>query len=171
MIDRDPSADRAYLRLLASCLMWPGQQKRLDPSEIAQATLARAAAREGQFRGATPQEWRGWLRMILLNTLREAARPGPAEVSLDAASGQLESALAAEQTSPSEAAIRSEELERLARALDQMPADEREAVELKHLHDCSMRFIGELMGRTEQAVDGLLKRGRRRLLNLLGGQP
>lgn len=170
MLDRDPTADRAYLRLVARCLWQPGLQHRHDPSDAVQRTLEKVERKKGQFRGSTPQEWRGWLRAILINELRQAVRDNvPGARSLDASSCCFEEALAAEQTSPSQTAIRHEELARLALALEQLLEDERTAVELKHLHDCSIQFISEYLGRTELAVEGLLKRGRKRLRQLLEG--
>jgi RNA polymerase sigma-70 factor (ECF subfamily) len=182
MPNLDPSSeDRAYLRLVARCLWKPGLQRRLDPSDVVQRTLAKALEKQDQFRGATAQEWRGWLRQILVRELFQELRKerdrgqgddvSIHERSIDESSRRLEGVLEAEQTSPSQAVIRHEELFRLALALEKLPEDERTAVELKHLHDCSVRFISEQLGRTEQAVDGLLKRGRRRLRELLEGNP
>lgn len=182
MPNLEPSPeDRAYLRLVARCLWKPGLQRRLDPSDVVQRTLAKALEKRDQYRGKTPEVWRGWLRQILVNELLQELRKerdrergddvSIHERSIDESSKHLEDVLAADQTSPSQAAIHHEELQRLALALEQMEEDERTAVELKHLHDCSVRFISEQLGRTEQAVEGLLKRGRRRLRELLEGRP
>ena len=171
MLDRDPAKDRSYLRLVACCLWHPGLQCRQDPSDAAQRALAIAVEREAQFRGSTLAEWRGWLRKILINVLQQAMRDNrPGVISIDESSRQFEDALAAEQTSPSQAAIRHEDLQRLADALDGLPEDQRTAVELKHLHDCSVKFISDYMERSERAVEGLLKRGRKRLRELIEGR-
>lgn len=179
MLNSDPSEDRAYLRLVARWLWKPGLQPRLDPSDVVQRTLEKALGKRDQFRGDTLEAWRAWLRQILVRELLQELRKerdrkkgdelSIHERSLDESSKRLEDVLTGDQTSPSQAAIRHEELQRLALALEQMDEDERTAVELKHLHECSVRFISEQLGRTEQAVEGLLKRGRRRLRELLEG--
>jgi RNA polymerase sigma-70 factor (ECF subfamily) len=89
------------------------------------------------------------------------------EVSLDKASQTWDEVLAANHSSPSERAVRHEQMERLAAALGKLQEDERTAVELKHLHGCSVEWISRHMGRTKQAVAGLLKRGMRKLRDLL----
>ena len=72
-----------------------------------------------------------------------------------------------DSTSPSGQAIRHEELFRLAEALAQLPEDQRMAVELHHLQDCSVAEVAGQLGRTEASVAGLLRRGLRRLRELL----
>jgi RNA polymerase sigma-70 factor (ECF subfamily) len=67
--------------------------------------------------------------------------------------------LAADQTSPSQAAERNEELLRLADALAALPEPQREVVVLKHLRGWTLRQIGEHLGRTVPAVASLLRRG------------
>jgi RNA polymerase sigma-70 factor, ECF subfamily len=89
------------------------------------------------------------------------------EVSLDESSRKLEGVLAADHSSPSERVLRHEQMERLATALGQLLEDERTAVELKFLHSCSVQFISQHMGRSGDAVGGLLKRGMRKLRLLL----
>jgi RNA polymerase sigma-70 factor (ECF subfamily) len=160
---------RDYLRLLAWILWHPGLQRRLDLSDVVQQTLLKAHQKLDQFHGGDCEErFRGWLRAILVNELRQAAGDNPpGEESVTKSSRNLEGFIAADHSSPSERVIRIEQMERLATALGQLPEDQRTAVELKYLHGCSVKFISQHMGRTGDAVGGLLKRGMHKLRLLL----
>jgi RNA polymerase sigma-70 factor (ECF subfamily) len=89
------------------------------------------------------------------------------EADLDRSASGLAGWLAADQTSPSQAAERNEELLRLADALVALPEPQREVVVLKHLRGWTLQRIAEHLGRTAPAVASLLRRGledlRRRL--------
>jgi len=158
---------RDYLRLVARLLWQPGIQRTHDLSDVVQQTLLKAHKNIDQFLGNTEGEWRRWLCKILQNELFQIVRKNPPGLqSLNESSRRLEE-VEADHSSPSERAMGHEEIERLAAALGQMPEDERTAVELKHLHGCSVAFISQHMGRTGDAVGGLLKRGMHRLRLLL----
>jgi RNA polymerase sigma-70 factor (ECF subfamily) len=119
----------------------------------------------------------GWLRTILANNLAEAARRFGAdardvarerslEARLNESSARLESCLQADQSSPSQRsqrAIRHEQLIDLARALAELPDDQRRAVELHHLKGLPVADVGERMGKSRAAVVGLLFRGLKAL--------
>jgi RNA polymerase sigma-70 factor (ECF subfamily) len=167
---------RDYLRLLARLQLAPWLQSKLDPSDVVQQTLVKAHQHQDQFRGQSEGERVAWLRRILANTLADAVRKYQREMHLehsldqavDASSARLEAWLAADQSSPSEQAMREEQLLHLAQALSQLPADQRTAVELHHLKDESVAEIAAQMNRTEAAVTGLLRRGLKKLRELLG---
>jgi RNA polymerase sigma-70 factor (ECF subfamily) len=162
---------RDHLRLLARLMWRPGALRELDLSDVVQQTLLKAHKNGHQYRGGTEAEWRGWLRTILLNELRQAAKGNRAFLrSLDESSRALEE-VAGEQTSPSQRVVRAEQLEQLAAALSKLPDHERTAVELKHLHSCTMEVISQHLGRTKQATAGVLKRGMRRLREILNAPP
>jgi RNA polymerase sigma-70 factor (ECF subfamily) len=119
-----------------------------------------------------------WLRQVLANTLTDALRRFTAgardvdlerslEQSLQGSSFRLEKWLASDRSSPEERAERHERLMRLAEALGQLPEDQRRALELKHLEGWSVEAIGQHLGRTSTAVAGLLRRGLKRLRELL----
>jgi RNA polymerase sigma-70 factor (subfamily 1) len=163
---------RDYLRLVARLLWAPGVLWRLEPSDVVDRTLLIAQQKLDQFRGNCKEEWRGWLRRILVNELNQELKRSKRDneifkVSLDESSQSLETVIADEQSSPSERVLRRELMERLADALGQLLEAERTAVELKYLHGCSVEFIGHYMGRTGDAVGGLLKRGLHKLRLLL----
>jgi RNA polymerase sigma-70 factor (ECF subfamily) len=166
---------RDYLRLLARMQLDPRLQGKIDPSDVVQQTLAKAHQNRDQFRGRTEAERAGWLRRILANTLIDAARKFQRELQLehsfeqavDASSARLEAWLAADQSSPSERADRQEQLLGLARALAQLPDDQRTAVEQHHLRGATVADLARMMGRSEAAVAGLLRRGLKKLRELL----
>ncbi|HEY1859060.1 MAG TPA: sigma-70 family RNA polymerase sigma factor [Gemmataceae bacterium] len=166
---------REYLRLLARLQLDPRLQSKLDPSDLVQQTLTKAHQNFAQFRGKTDAELAGWLRRILSNTLTDAARKFHREVSanrsleqaIDASSARLEAWLAADQSSPSDQVVRQEQLLRLAGALSKLPEDQRKAVEMHHLQDGSVAEIAASLGRTEAAVAGLLRRGLKKLREML----
>ena len=169
---------RRYLRVLAGVHLPAALRGKLDPSDVVQQTLLKAHEKRDQFRGTSEAEAAGWLRAILANTLAEAARAygrqqrdHSRERSLEAAveesSARLEAWLAADQSSPSEAADRHDQLRRLADALGRLPDDQRKAVELRHLFGLPVAQIAAQMGRTEVAVAGLIRRGLKRLRELL----
>jgi RNA polymerase sigma-70 factor (ECF subfamily) len=166
---------RDYLHLLARLQLDPRLRGKVDPSDVVQQTLTKAHQYREQFRGETAAEQAGWLRRILANSLVDAARKFGREIdvqhSLEQAvqdsSARIEAWLAAEQSSPSQIAQRQEQLLRLARALAKLPEDQRTAVELHHLRDAPVAEIATLMERSEASVAGLLRRGLKRLRELL----
>jgi RNA polymerase sigma-70 factor (ECF subfamily) len=125
-----------------------------------------------QFQGNNDAELAGWLKAIaanvLLNELRKyktQARDVDQEMSLaiDQSSARLEAVLAADQSTPSQHAVRDEQLLRQAAALEQLPADQRAALILHYLEELSLKETAERLGRSEAAVAGLVKRGLREL--------
>jgi RNA polymerase sigma-70 factor (ECF subfamily) len=169
---------RDYLRLLARVQLEPQLRTKLDASDIVQDALLQAHEHRAQFRGRTEAELAGWLRMILANTLAMAARRYAADArdldrerslqdSLTRSSARIEGWLAADHSSPSERVMRVEELLRLARALERLPADQREVIEFHHLKGWPVAEVAEAMQRTKAAVMGLLFRGQKKLRQLL----
>jgi RNA polymerase sigma-70 factor (ECF subfamily) len=169
---------RGYLALFARLHWDPRLQGKYDPSDLVQQTLLEAYEKRGQFRGSGSNELAGWLRQMLahnladvLRALGQAKRDVNLERSLEAALGEsssrLEGWLAAEQSSPSQQAMRREDLLRLADALERLPALQREAVALHHLQGMSLADLASHLDRSEASVAGLLRRGLARLRELL----
>jgi RNA polymerase sigma-70 factor, ECF subfamily len=172
---------RAYLRLLARLHLGPQLRCKVDASDAVQQTLLQAYQALDQFRGRTEAECAAWLRQILARTLaraardfgrgkRDLARERSLQVSLDASSARLESWLAADQSSPSHRVQRGEQALLLAAALEKLPEAQREALVLQHWHGLSLAEIGEHLGRSPEAVAGLIKRGLKQLRQLLREQ-
>src|SRR5262249_27158432 len=143
---------------------------KLDPSDLVQQTLVQAYQALNQFRGQSEAELAAWLRQILARNLamagrafararRDLAREQSLEAALAESSARLEAGLAADQSSPSQRAAANEQALRLAEALEQLPEAQREALVLQHWQGWSLARIGEHLGRSPEAVAGLIKRG------------
>jgi RNA polymerase sigma-70 factor (ECF subfamily) len=169
---------RDYLHLLARLHLDPRLRGKLDPSDLVQQTLLRAHQHRDQFRGRSEPEMAGWLRTILANTIaeglrhfgrqqRDVALERSLEADLEASSSRLEAWLADPHSSPSEQAIRQEQLLRLADALAQLPADQQKAVELHHLNGWTLAEVAKEMQRSKESVAGLLFRAIKKLRQLL----
>jgi RNA polymerase sigma-70 factor (ECF subfamily) len=171
---------RPYLLLLARVRLDPMVRAKVGASDIVQQTLLEAHRDLAQLHGRTVGEQAAWLRQVLARNLanivrdlrrdkRDVTREQPLQAALDESASQLEGWLAAEQSSPSKLVERHERALRLAEALARLPENQREAVVLRHWHDCSLAEIGARLGCTTAAVTGLLHRGLRHLRKRLHG--
>jgi RNA polymerase sigma-70 factor (ECF subfamily) len=161
---------RDYLRLLARAQLDPRLRAKLDASDVVQQTLLEAHRDLAQFRGTTSGELAAWLRRILARNLanaardlgrdkRDVAREQSLQALVEESSARLEAWLAADVSSPSQAAGRHEQAVRLAATLATLPEPQRLAVELRHLHGWTLNEIAEHLERTPSAVASLLHRG------------
>ena len=169
---------RDYLRTLARLQITDRLRGKLDLSGIVQQTLLEAYQVRDKLRGLNDTQRAAWLRRALANNLTDEARRLGAKArdvgreqsfqqALDESSVRLEALLAVEQHSPSQQAVRQEDLLRLAEALGRLPEDQRAAVELHHLEGRTLAETAEQMGRSRSAAASLVFRGLRNLRRML----
>lgn len=170
---------RPFLMLLARTHLHPRHHAKLDASDVVQQTLLNAFARREQFRGTTEGELAAWLREILKHHLtdalrdqqrdkRDVRREQSLEGAIDASFSRTQDWLVALQSSPSQKAVKQEDLLRLSEALTELPEAQREVIVLHHLQGLKLAEVATEMGRNEAAVAGLLFRGLKALHTLLG---
>jgi RNA polymerase sigma-70 factor (ECF subfamily) len=176
----DPHVERfrGYLCLLARSHLRPGLQPQLEASDIVQQTLLEAHQQRGEFRGRSDGQLAQWLKQMLIHNLadairrlegakRDVRRERSIEAAIEGSISRADDWLAANHTSPSQQAIRIEELLRMAEELSRLPDDQREAVVLHHLHGWSLAELAKHLQRSESAVAGLLHRGLKKLRELM----
>ncbi len=165
---------RGYLHLLARLQLRSSVQARADASDIVQQTLVQAIRGLEGFRGKTEAEMAGWLRQILARQLanlvrdqgarrRDISRERSLEAALDESASRVTAFLAGDESSPSQKAVRNEEILRLTEALADLPEAQREAIVLHHLEHLSLAEVSVELDRSTAAVAGLIKRGLRQL--------
>lgn len=170
---------RPYLTLLARAHLPARQRSKLDSSDIVQQTLLDAVARQDQFRGTTDAELAAWLRQILKNNLadalrhqqrdkRDVRREQPLDAQIDSSFSRTHGWLAAVQSSPSQRAVKQEDLLRLSLALAELPEPQHEVIVLHHLQGLKLAEVAQEIGRSEASVAGLLFRGLKSLHAALG---
>jgi len=175
--DREPERFRQYLTVLARTQLDTRLRGKVDLSGVVQQTLLDAYQARDRFPQA-PAAQTAWLRRVLANNLKDevrkfgtARRDAVRESSLDAAPDDSAQGpgerLVADQSSPSQRAMRQEDLGRLAQALAELSDGQRRAVELYHLHGCPLAEVAERMGRSKGTVAVLVFRAVQTLRGLL----
>ena len=172
---------RDYLLVLARTRLPRRLRAEVDPSDLVQETLLHAQRDRDRFRGGTEAELAGWLRKILacrlIDRLRraDAAPPAWTEGEFERSSVGLLNLLAADQSTPSARLAREEAGLQVARLLAGISEAQAEAIVLRHCEGWPVDRIGRHMGRTPDAVGGLLRHGlkalRERARDGPGGPP
>jgi RNA polymerase sigma-70 factor (ECF subfamily) len=170
-------ACRAYLLLIAEEEIAPELRGKGGASDIVQETFLEAQRDFGRFQGATPEEWRAWLRRLLLNNVadfgrryRATIKRNAVEVSLDDSGGPARD-LAAGDTPASGHAIAEEQAEAFRAALARLPDDYRQVILLRYQEQLSFEAIGNQLGRTPNAARMLWLRAVERLKQEMGMTP
>ena len=132
-----------------------------EAQDLAQEAMLRAYRFFGGFRGG---DARAWLLKIVRNTgyTRLATARGARE-----AAPFDEEVHAVSEVTPESLAIAGGERERLARALEALPARSREVLVLRELEGCSYKEIAEITGIPIGTVMSSLSRARQRLQETL----
>ena len=88
--------------------------------------------------------------------------------AIENSSIRLESLLVDDGPTPAENVLQQEQILNLSVALEKLPQSQRQALVLQVWQGWSLTEIAEHMGKTPQAVAGLLKRGLRQLRTEMG---
>ena len=158
---------RPYLLLVANQDLDDRLRGKLGASDVVQESLIAAQQHLDQFRGGSEQEWRAWVRAILVNDLREARRHYQGtdkrrierEVSFQQGhrTGNPLDPPAMDLTPGTQAAAQ-EEAELLRQAIERLPAAYRQVLNLRNWQQLSFAEIGDQMGRTREAARKLWTR-------------
>lgn len=168
---------RPRLRALIEMRIDRRIRARLDPSDVIQEAFADAVRRYQSYRPEGGMSPYLWLRFLTLQQLLIAhrkhlsvkARTATLESPLDViqamsveADSVVESLLGA-GSSPSEKAVRNEELQQLAVSIEQMDSVDREILVLRHFEQLEFSEISTILDMSYDAVSSRYRRSLRKL--------
>jgi len=164
-------ATRKYLLLVANRSLDAQLQQKVAPSDLVQETFIDAHQQGKRFQGSSEAELFAWLRQILLHKAVDAGRRyrGTAkrdvseERSLGDDSSMPNLQIASDEPSPSRCAMGQEREQRVAPALQQLPPDYHQVLQLRSLERLPFAQVAEMMGRSEAAAGKLWFRAIRQL--------
>ncbi len=153
---------------------------RVDADDVLQEAYLDALQRINHYLKRPDVSLFVWLRSIVTQTLIDVhrrhlgaqMRDAGREVSLrgaytQATSISLAAHLLGRFTSPSQAAVRGEQIEQLQQALDQMSEVDQEVVALRHFEELTNKEVAEVLGLTQKAASIRYVRALARLKDFL----
>lgn len=170
---------RRYLHLLARINLNRRLQAKLDASDVVQEAYLGAYRDFPKFRGATEQEFTGWLRQVLANvianTVRHYEKTQQRDVRLERqlvhdlnkSSVAMNLAFAGTSVTPSQVVSRREMGVLLAEALHELPHDQREVLVLRHFEELTFPLVAERMNRSVDSVKKLWPRALAHLRQII----
>ena len=150
---------RPYLLAIARQEISPQLAGKVAPSDLVQDTLVRGLQHFETFAGTTREQLAGWLKQILLNRARNAARDFGAEKRDVSREEPVDSRIAvASERSPSREAISRERQERFEGAVARLADELRRVIEWRHREDLTFAEIGRRLDRSEDTARRLWAR-------------
>jgi len=157
---------------------------RVDSSDVMQQVYVEAQSRLPHFASNPALSFYGWLRHITLQTLIDIhrrhlgtkKRDAKQEVSIYAplntqvAAQSLAEQLADSLTSPSQAAVRRESVDRLRDVIEGMEEIDREVLVLRHFEEMGNNDVAQVLGIGEAAASNRYVRALKRLRDMLANE-
>ncbi|MEL6894936.1 MAG: sigma-70 family RNA polymerase sigma factor [Planctomycetota bacterium] len=137
-------------------------RRKLNPSDIVQATLARMVQGFDDFRGSSSQEFYGWLNSILRNEVNSTRRDYGRdrrdirrEIDIDDGPSASDPA---NEDDPHDVVVRRETLETFHAVLSRLPTDYATVIQLRSIEELPFGQVAERMDRSVAAVSKLWAR-------------
>jgi len=172
LLERHLPGLRAFIRLRAG----PVIRQRESESDLAQSVCRDVLEHLDRFQHREPNGFKRWLYTTALRKLmnrhdhwaaeKRSAKRELAAVGADSGDRGLGD-LYRSFTTPSQHAMKREEIERIERAFDGLPEDDREVISLAHVVGLSRGEIATHLGKSEGAVRVQLSRALAHLAELV----
>lgn len=159
-------AHRNHLRRLADQSLPERLKARVDASDIVQQTCLSVFRQIQHFEGGDSAQFLAWMARIQERNLQNVIRD---QLHTQKRGDGREAPLAADeaetasQNTPSQHAMRREEMAQLAHALQHLPAEEQDVLRLRYLDEQTLPQIAAQLELSKEAVVWRLQKGLKRL--------
>lgn len=174
------STYRARLERIVSFRLDPRIRGRVDAADILQEAFLEVSMRLQSFLDSTDVSFFVWLRQQTLQTLVDAHRREfrqkrdvnreihfASTGTSDGTSVSIAQFLIGQLTSPSQVAVKAEEMQWLQEALNSMNELDREVLALRHFEQLGNNQVAEILGLTPTAASNRYLRAAARLSEIL----
>ncbi|WP_075082242.1 sigma-70 family RNA polymerase sigma factor [Mariniblastus fucicola] len=128
-------------------------------SDIVQQSFVKVIENFESFRGSSSAEFRGWLKTLVINEIRQInrelnrqRRDVKRERSLDGAASGPGSNVVLEDPTPASNAIRNEQLAQLQTVINELDEFPKQVVQLRAFEKLSFREIANKLNRSQDAI-------------------
>ncbi len=162
----------------------PFLRSRIDPADVLQEAYFEISRRINEFIEGSPVSFFVWIRQKTIQTLIDIhrnhtreKRNAQREMSLDSSPfGQTTSISIArflldDITSPSQAAVREEEIQQLQSALESMNETDREVIAMRHFEHLNNQQVAEVLDISPTAASNRYVRAAAKLTEILNHLP
>ena len=157
---------RSYLEFVGGQEINADVQRKLGTSDIVQETMLQAHQSIGSFTGTTEPQFRHWIRQILMHEIVDACRRFQTQKREVNRECTLDSELPLppdDAKTPRSAAVAEEEARLLAEAMQRLPAEYAEVIQLRNFDGLPLAEVADQMNRTTDAARKLWARAVERL--------
>ncbi len=161
---------RTYLLHVTQGSLGQQMQAKLGASDIVQSACLEVHKHFDDFCGESVEEWKSWLRNLLVRDIQDARRRFQESAKRDVNREQslvddrgAAVDLPADALTPRSSLIAKEESMALRRALKTLSEEHRQVLKLRNWDELSFAEIGERLGRSSEAARKLWSRAATRL--------
>jgi RNA polymerase sigma-70 factor (ECF subfamily) len=135
-------------------------RRKLNPSDIVQATLTRMVQGFGDFRGSSSKEFYGWLNAILKNEVNSTRRDlhrqrRDVRRETEPNSAVIRGQVHGEENAPDQKLRNQEKMAQFRSVIDRLPEDYAQVIELRSIQELPFEEVAKQMGRSVNAVSKL----------------
>jgi RNA polymerase sigma-70 factor, ECF subfamily len=180
-VDRLLDRHRDSLHRMVQCRLNPGVAGRVDASDVVQDALLTASRRLTEYLRNPSMPFHAWLRQLTRDRIADVYRRELADkrdvareqniAATDRSSLNPLAQIRDEQLTPAAMLLRKEFAERFHHAVDQLEADAKEIILMRHAEQLTNSQAAELLGVSEPAAGMRYLRALRQLKALLGETP
>lgn len=172
------------LERIISFRIAPFLRSRVDPADVLQEAFFEISRRINEFIDGSPVSFFVWIRQKTIQTLidihrnhtrekRDALREMPLASAPYGHTTSISIArfLMDDITSPSQAAVREEEIQQLQSALESMNETDREVIAMRHFEHLNNQQVAEVLGISPTAASNRYVRAAAKLSEILNHLP